>query len=62
VFVNLFQEGDFFWNLSCENLEKYAFCFFEKKAIILITAKAHVGFDLQVRMDSDIENKRIIFT
>lgn len=58
-------EGDFSEIYHYENLkEKYVSLLFgKKKAIILITAKAHVGFDLsKVRMDSDIENKKIILT
>lgn len=58
-------EGDFSEIYHYENLkEKYVSLLLgKKKAIILITAKAHVGFDLsKVRMDSDIENKKIILT
>ncbi len=58
-------EGDFSEIYHYENLnEKYVSLIFgKKKAIILITAKAHVGFDLsKVRMDSDVENKKIVLT
>jgi hypothetical protein len=58
-------EGDFSEIYHYENLkEKYVSLLLgKKKAIILITAKAHVGFDLsKVRMDSDIDNKKIILT
>ena len=58
-------EGDFSEIYHYENLkDKYVSLLLgKKKAIILITAKAHVGFDLsKVRMDSDIENKKIILT
>lgn len=35
----------------------------KKKAIVLVTAKAHIGFDLsKIRMDSDNEHKKIILT
>ena len=34
-----------------------------KKALILVDAKAHVGFDLkQVKIESDLKNKRIVLT
>jgi hypothetical protein len=58
-------EGDFSEIYHYENMkEKYVSLILgKKKAIILITAKAHVGFDLsKIRMDSDIENKKIILT
>lgn len=58
-------EGDFSEIYHYENLkEKYVSLLLgKKKAIILITAKAHVGFDLsKIRMDSDIENKKIVLT
>lgn len=58
-------EGDFSEIYHYENLkDRYVNLLLgKKKAIILITAKAHVGFDLsKVRMDSDIENKKIILT
>lgn len=58
-------EGDFSEIYHYENMkEKYVSLILgKKKAIILITAKAHVGFDLsKVRMESDIENKKIILT
>ncbi len=58
-------EGDFSEIYHYENLkDKYVSLLLgKKKAIILITAKAHVGFDLsKVKMESDIENKKIILT
>lgn len=58
-------EGDFSEIYHYENLkEKYvSLVFGKKKAIVLINAKAHVGFDLsKIRMSSDNENKRIILT
>jgi hypothetical protein len=58
-------EGDFSEIYHYENLkEKYVNLFFgKKKAIILINAKAHIGFDLsKVRMESDNEARRIILT
>ena len=58
-------EGDFSEIYHYENLkEKYVSLFFgKKKAIILINAKAHIGFDLsKVRMESDNEARRIILT
>ncbi|MCP9198784.1 DUF4230 domain-containing protein [Gramella sp. GC03-9] len=58
-------EGDFSEIYHYENLkEKYlSLILGKKKAIVLVTAKAHVGFDLsKIRMESDNENKRIILT
>ncbi|MCF4100409.1 DUF4230 domain-containing protein [Gillisia sp. M10.2A] len=58
-------EGDFSEIYHYENLkEKYVSLIFgKKKAIVLITAKAHIGFDLsKIRMDSDTEAKKIILT
>ncbi|GAA4313006.1 hypothetical protein GCM10023115_30590 [Pontixanthobacter gangjinensis] len=58
-------EGDFSEIYHYENLkEKYlSLILGKKKAIVLVTAKAHVGFDLsKIRMDSDNENKKIILT
>lgn len=58
-------EGDFSEIYHYENLkEKYVSLFFgKKKAIILINAKAHIGFDLsKIRMESDNEARRIILT
>lgn len=58
-------EGDFSEIYHYENLkEKYvSLVFGKKKAIVLINAKAHIGFDLsKIRMSSDNENKKIILT
>ena len=58
-------EGDFSEIYHYENLkEKYiSLIFGKKKAIILINAKAHVGFDLsKIKMESDNEKKEIILT
>lgn len=58
-------EGDFSEIYHYENLkEKYVSLLLgKKKAIVLITAKAHVGFDLsKIRMTSDNEHRRIILT
>lgn len=58
-------EGDFSEIYHYENLkEKYlSLLLGRKKAIVLITAKAHVGFDLsKIRMESDNEAKKIILT
>ena len=58
-------EGDFSEIYHYENLkEKYVSLLLgKKKAIVLISAKAHIGFDLtKVRMSSDSETKRIILT
>ena len=58
-------EGDFSEIYHYENLkEKYiSLIFGKKKAIILINAKAHVGFDLsKIKMESDNEKKQIILT
>ncbi len=58
-------EGDFSEIYHYENLkEKYLSLFLgKKKAIILINAKAHVGFDLsKIKMQSDTREKKIILT
>ncbi|MDT0690031.1 DUF4230 domain-containing protein [Salegentibacter sp. F188] len=58
-------EGDFAEIYHYENLkERYVSLFLgKKKAIILINAKAHIGFDLsKISMESDTESKRIILT
>lgn len=58
-------EGDFSEIYHYENLkEKYVSLFFgKKKAIILINAKAHIGFDLsKIRMESDNDTKKIVLT
>ena len=58
-------EGDFSEIYHYENLkEKYLSLFLgKKKAIILINAKAHIGFDLsKIRMESDNQARRIILT
>jgi hypothetical protein len=58
-------EGDFSEIYHYENLkEKYvSLVFGKKKAIILISAKAHIGFDLsKIRMSSDNDHKRIVLT
>lgn len=58
-------EGDFSEIYHYENLkEKYVSLLLgKKKAIVLISARAHVGFDLsKIRMSSDNENKKIILT
>ncbi|MCH4822064.1 DUF4230 domain-containing protein [Gramella lutea] len=58
-------EGDFSEIYHYENLkEKYlSLILGKKKAIVLVTAKAHVGFDLsKIQMQSDNEEKKIILT
>lgn len=58
-------EGDFSEIYHYENLkEKYvSLVFGKKKAIILISAKAHIGFDLsKIRMSSDNAHKKIVLT
>ncbi|UJH89916.1 DUF4230 domain-containing protein [Antarcticibacterium sp. 1MA-6-2] len=58
-------EGDFSEIYHYENLkEKYmSLILGKKKAIVLINAKAHIGFDLsKIRMESDNEAKKIILT
>jgi hypothetical protein len=58
-------EGDFSEIYHYENLkEKYmSLVLGKKKAIVLINAKAHIGFDLsKIRMESDNEAKKIILT
>ncbi len=58
-------EGDFAEIYHYQNVkDKIAnFLLGKKKAIILINAKAHIGFDLtKIRMESDTENKIIKLT
>ena len=58
-------EGDFSEIYHYENMkEKYLSLFLgKKKAIVLVNAKAHVGFDLsKIRMESDNDQKKIILT
>lgn len=58
-------EGDFSEIYHYENLkEKYlSLLLGRKKAIVLVTAKAHIGFDLsKIRMESDNDAKKIILT
>ncbi|MEO2063913.1 MAG: DUF4230 domain-containing protein [Christiangramia sp.] len=58
-------EGDFSEIYHYENMkDKYLNLILgKKKAIVLVNAKAHVGFDLsKVRMNSDNEHKKIILT
>lgn len=58
-------EGDFSEIYHYENLkEKYlSLILGKKKAIVLVNAKAHIGFDLsKIRMESDNDSKRIILT
>ncbi|CAM4180033.1 DUF4230 domain-containing protein [Gillisia limnaea] len=58
-------EGDFSEIYHYENLkEKYVSLLLgKKKAIVLISAKAHIGFDLtKIKMSGDSETKRIILT
>lgn len=58
-------EGDFSEIYHYENLkEKYmSLILGKKKAIVLINAKAHIGFDLsKIRMESDNQAKKIILT
>ncbi len=58
-------EGDFSEIYHYENLkEKYVSLLLgKKKAIVLISARAHVGFDLsKIRMSSDNQNKKIFLT
>lgn len=58
-------EGDFSEIYHYENMkEKYTSLILgRKKAIVLINAKAHVGFDLsKIKMQSDNEAKKIILT
>ena len=58
-------EGDFSEVYHYENLkEKYlSLLLGKKKAIVLVNAKAHVGFDLsKVRMNSKNEKKTIVLT
>ncbi|WP_300435620.1 DUF4230 domain-containing protein [Christiangramia sp.] len=58
-------EGDFSEIYHYENMkEKYlSLVLGKKKAIVLVTAKAHIGFDLsKIQMQSDNEQKKIILT
>lgn len=58
-------EGDFSEIYHYENLkEKYVSLILgKKKAIVLVTAKAHVGFDLsKIQMQSENQQKKIILT
>ncbi|MDX1543932.1 MAG: DUF4230 domain-containing protein [Christiangramia sp.] len=58
-------EGDFSEIYHYENMkEKYLSLFLgKKKAIVLVNAKAHIGFDLsKIRMESDNQQKKIILT
>lgn len=58
-------EGDFAEIYHYQNVkDKIAnFLLGKKKAIILINAKAHIGFDLtKIRMESDLDNKIIRLT
>ena len=58
-------EGDFSEIYHYENMkEKYlSLVLGKKKAIVLVTAKAHIGFDLsKIQMQSDNEHKKIILT
>lgn len=58
-------EGDFSEIYHYENLkEKYlSLLLGKKKAIVLVNAKAHVGFDLsKIRMNSDNEKRTIVLT
>ncbi|HKJ49386.1 MAG TPA: DUF4230 domain-containing protein [Christiangramia sp.] len=58
-------EGDFSEIYHYENMkEKYlSLVLGKKKAIVLVNAKAHIGFDLsKIQMQSDNEHKKIILT
>lgn len=58
-------EGDFSEIYHYENLkEKYlSLLLGKKKAIVLVNAKAHVGFDLsKIRMNSENERRTIVLT
>ncbi|APG60502.1 DUF4230 domain-containing protein [Christiangramia salexigens] len=58
-------EGDFSEIYHYENLkEKYlSLILGKKKAIVLVNAKAHVGFDLsKIQLQSDNQHKKIILT
>ncbi|MDH7448012.1 DUF4230 domain-containing protein [Aquimarina sp. 2201CG14-23] len=58
-------EGDFAEIYHYESVKEKFFNIIKgkKKALILIDAKAHVGFDLsKIKLESDIKNKRIILT
>ena len=58
-------EGDFAEIYHYESVKEKFFKTIrgKKKALILIDAKAHVGFDLsKIKLESDTKNKRIILT
>jgi len=58
-------EGDFAEIYHYESVKEKFFSLLKgkKKALILIDAKAHVGFDLsQIKLESDTKNKRIILS
>ncbi|WP_062054628.1 DUF4230 domain-containing protein [Aquimarina longa] len=58
-------EGDFAEIYHYESVKEKFFKLLSgtKKALIIIEAKAHIGFDLsQVTLESDTKNKRIILT
>jgi hypothetical protein len=58
-------EGDFSEIYHYENVkDKWLNLFLgKKKALVLIEAKAHVGFDLtKIKMEADTENKTIVLT
>ena len=58
-------EGDFSEIYHYENMkEKYlSLVLGKKKAIVLVNAKAHIGFDLsKIQMQSDNEHKKIVLT
>ncbi|MFD2563131.1 DUF4230 domain-containing protein [Aquimarina rubra] len=58
-------EGDFAEIYHYESVKEKFFKTIrgKKKALILIDAKAHVGFDLsKIKLDSDTKNKRIVLT
>ncbi len=58
-------EGDFAEIYHYENVKEKFFSLLTgtKKALILIDAKAHVGFDLsKIQIESDVQKKRVILT
>lgn len=58
-------EGDFAEIYHYENVKEKFFSLLtgKKKALILIDAKAHVGYDLsKISLESDVEKKKIILT
>jgi hypothetical protein len=58
-------EGDFAEIYHHENDKDYLFGMFssKKKALILINAKVHIGYDLQkVKLDANISKKQIVLT